>query len=451
MGVTAVHTKTTVARWPSRPLDTVRRRGRTLTAWGLTQALPKVALRRAAAAGDLAATLTTDPRVRLNPFDTYEQLRAKGPVVRGRLVWGSVEHAVCDEVLRSSAFGVTASARFLPERLNRVLERVTDHEAPGPIDPPSLLAVDPPLHTRYRRLVSRSFTARAVAAHTARIEQTADELLDAIGDTDTFDLVDRYAALLPVTVIADIIGVPNSMRDQFLDWGNAAALTLDPGLSWSQYRRAESGVRQLHEWLDVHLERLRRDPGDDVISQVLCLEGDDALTPVEVRALALLLLGAGFETTVNLIGNAVGQLFDNPDQRELVAADPSLWPNVVEETLRFDSPVQLTGRIANESVEVAGTVLQPGSAIMLLLGGANRDPKVFEDPQRFDVTRSNAGAHLAFSAGAHYCLGAGLARLEATVALRKLFERFPDLGPAGPRERRDMRVLRGYEHLPVRL
>jgi cytochrome P450 len=179
------------------------------------------------------------------------------------------------------------------------------------------------------------------------------------------------------------------------------------------------------------------------------LEGEDRLTDVELHATGLLVLAAGFETTVNLIGNAVHQLGRHPDQLALLQEDPTLWPNAVEEVLRYDSPVQLTLRIANRDTEVAGFPLRRDEAVLTLLGGANRDPAVFDEPARFDVRRENASAHLAFSSGIHFCLGAGLARMEATVALRALYERFPDLTPVGLPTRRGTRVLRGYEHLPV--
>jgi cytochrome P450 len=227
-------------------------------------------------------------------------------------------------------------------------------------------------------------------------------------------------------------------------------VTLDPGLSWRQFRRAEVALREMHTWFRGHVERLRADPGDDLISQLILLDGPDRLDPVELHQVGLLVLAAGFETTVNLIGNAVAMLDAHPDQLRWLQENPDGWGNAVDEVLRHQSPVQLTLRIALRRTEVAGKVFEPGHGILLYLGGANRDPAVFTDPASFDVTRANADQHLAFSAGVHFCLGASLARLEAAVALRALYERYPDLHVAGRPQRRGTRVLRGFERLPVR-
>jgi cytochrome P450 len=175
------------------------------------------------------------------------------------------------------------------------------------------------------------------------------------------------------------------------------------------------------------------------------------LTETELRATAALVVGAGFETTVNLIGNGAALLFAHPDQRRLLAEDPSLWPNAVDEVLRVDPPVQRTGRRARRSTTVHGVPVAEGEWLVLLLAAANRDPRVFPDPHTFDVTRANARDHVAFSSGIHFCLGAALARMEGEVALQALFERFPDLGPAGSGRRRDTVILRGHESLPVTL
>jgi cytochrome P450 len=188
-----------------------------------------------------------------------------------------------------------------------------------------------------------------------------------------------------------------------------------------------------------------------VIRSADALPEGERPSPVELRMIALLVLGAGFETTVNLISNAVARLDEHPDQRDRCLADPALWDNAVEEVLRHDSPVQLTGRTAVRDTSVAGVDLPAGTTVLLLLGGANRDPAVFEDPDRLDVTRPNAAEHLAFSLGAHFCLGAQLARLEARVALRELYARYPRLRVAGTPVRKQTQVLRGYEHLPVEL
>jgi cytochrome P450 len=425
----------------------------TLRRWAVQHVGPQLALRRAARQGQLAARLAVDRSLWGDPFDVYERMRARGPLNTGELIYSSASHAVVDEVLRSPAFGVgIAAAEQLSPLARRLMRSSVDPWAAGPIEPPSLLAIDPPDHTRLRRLVSKVFTARAVAELEPRIVVTAEELLDEMERRGAVDLVESYAAPLPIRVIAEILGVPAEMAPKVLEWGNAAATTLDPAITYRQHRRADRALRDIHRWLAGHLERLRRDPGEDLLSRLVVLVDDgETLTDLELRATALLLIGAGFETTVNLIGNGAVQLLDHPEQLALLRADPSLWSNAVEEVLRYDSPVQVTVRIAARDTEVCGHAVPAGRFVSLMLGGANRDPEVFDDPQRFDVTRANAGEHLAFSAGIHYCLGASLARLEGEVALRMLFERFPDLHLDGRPVRRQMRVLRGYEHLPMRL
>jgi hypothetical protein len=209
-------------------------------------------------------------------------------------------------------------------------------------------------------------------------------------------------------------------------------------------------VRHAGVLLDEHIADLRRAPGDDLLSELVQISEDgDRLTDQELRVNTLLLLGAGFETTVNLIGNAVALLLQHPDQLAELRFDPAGWPNAVDEVLRYDSPVQVTVRVAREDTELAGQPMKAGQALVLMLGAANRDPAVFTDPDRFDVTRPEARLHLAFSAGIHYCLGAQLARLEASIALQALFERFPDLATAAPPTRRRTRVLHGFEKFPV--
>ncbi|WP_187271865.1 cytochrome P450 [Aeromicrobium terrae] len=424
---------------------------RSWTTWFLGHGVGEGFLRLAMRRGDPIARLLADASLNADPFDEYERVRAAGPVKRTKLMSGTVSHAVASEVLRSPTFGVGGGHGELPPFTRRVLSKVMDPDAMGPMDPPSLLAVDPPAHGRYRRLVSREFTARSVTALEQRITEIAEGLLDemARGGASQWDVVEAYASRLPVVVIADLLGVPERWQADILVWGNDAAMLLEPLLGWRNYRTAEKAVRRLNVWFDQHIENLRRDPGTDLLSRLATTSDEERLDQHELRALGLLVLGAGFETTVNLIGNGVVQLDRHRDQLELLREKPELWPNAVEEVLRHDSPVQMTLRSAYDDVEVQGQALTKGEPVVVFLGGANRDPAVFTDPQVFDVARENASDHLAFSSGAHYCLGAGLARLEGTIALRTLFERYPDLQVSGPTERRATRVLRGYEHVPV--
>ncbi|HEU0128168.1 MAG TPA: cytochrome P450, partial [Pseudonocardiaceae bacterium] len=407
----------------------------------------------------LGSRLMVDPVIRDDPFPYYDQLRGQDRIVRSGLALLSAHHEVCLAVLRSPDFGQMRLDR-LPGVL-RLAMKIGGRPVLGPIEPPSMLAVDPPDHTRYRKLVTRAFSARAVAALRSRVEDIAEELLDEITRSTpksrpdageaTVDLVERYASLLPATVIAEILGAPVAMRRQFLEWGAGAALSLEVGLSYRDFRRAEHDLAALHRWMLNHFAEIRHAPRDDVLSALVTAHDDGGqLTLDELSSIAMLLLAAGFETTVNLLGNGAVLLLRHPDQLEVLRAQPKRWAGAVEEILRYESPVQRTGRVALHDTEVAGRRMSAGSLIILLLGGANRDPAVFTDPNRFDVQRPEAGENLAFSSGIHYCIGAALARLEGEVGLQALFRRFPDLSLTGPPHRRPTRVLRGYDMIPVR-
>lgn len=421
--------------------------------WAARHGLARTVLRRSARKGHLDAQLMTDEKFRDDPFPSYEQIRAKGPMYAGPLARTTADHALCTAVLRSDAFGVGVDRDRLPRVARAVLHVASRTKTMSPIDPPSLLAIDPPDHTRLRRLVTRVFTARAIEALRGRTEQIADTLLDDLASRDPdvpTDLVEHYNSLLPVTVIAEILGVPEDMRTQFLQWGEGASVSLDLGISYRAFVNAEHDVVALDSWMREHFARLRREPGDDLLSGLVrASDEDELLDEDELSATAMLLLGAGFETTVNLLGNGVEQLLRHPQELAALREDPSLWANAVEEVLRYDSPVQRTARFATIDTEVGGMRIPAGGVVVTILGGANRDPAVFTDPHRFDVRRANARDHLSFSSGVHYCLGAALARMEGEIGLRRLFERFPDLALAGPPHRRPTRVLRGYDSMPV--
>jgi cytochrome P450 len=266
------------------------------------------------------------------------------------------------------------------------------------------------------------------------------------------DIVAEYANLLPVAVIAEILGVPDDMHAQFLAWGHGAAPILDFGLSHREYAAVNRSLKAMSGWFDEHFANLRRSPGDDILSQLVNADPDERLTDLELRATALLLLGAGFETTVNLLGSGIAVIAADDKARVRLAAEPELWPQAVEELLRLESPVQITGRLAIADTEIDGVEIASGTAFMCLVGGANRDPAVFDNPAVFDLDRPNSRDHVAFSAGIHYCLGANLAKMEGQSGLRLLFERFPDLVVVpGSGRRRGLQGLRGYESLVVDL
>jgi cytochrome P450 len=425
---------------------------KTTLRWAMQHGVVRIAASRAARQGDLHALFMRDDRYRPNPFPFYEAVRRRGRIVRGKLVSVTVSYDVITAVLRSDDWRAGPDEDVMPAPIRRLARWSRDPRALGPVDPPSMLVVEPPDHTRYRKLVSKVFTPRAVEALRPQIQAVADGLLDELADRDEFDLVSSYAERLPVAVISQILGVPPADHARVLRLGHLAAPSLDVGLSYREFRVVDGAIREFQDWLGVHIDRLRDNPGDDLMSQLVQLEdGGERLDQVELKATAGLVLAAGFETTVNLLGSAVALLLEHRDQLELVQKDATLWPGVVDETLRMEGPVQMTGRFATRHTTVDGERFAPGSVLVTYLGGANRDPEVFENPALFDIRRPNARDHLSFSGGRHFCLGAALARLEGEVGLRALFDRFPDLELRPGAVRRSTRVLRGWQTLPVRL
>ncbi|UGU03359.1 cytochrome P450 [Mycobacterium intracellulare] len=416
--------------------------------WAAMHGVPRAYFAVQARRGDPLARLlrsgTADDRYAL-----MEQIRARGRVVRSPYVWASVDHAVCRQILRDKRFGVTAPSEMeLPRPLKALIAK-TDPGVANPVEPPAMVIVNPPDHTRYRQLVAQSFTPRAIDSLDIRVAEVTMELIERIAATPQPDLIADFAMQLPVAIIAEILGLPPDSYPRMLGWGRSGSPLLDIGIDWKTYRDAIDGLRGADDYLLEHLHRLRAGQKSD--NPFGRMAADGSLTDRELTANAALIVGAGFETTVNLIGNGIVLLLQRPEQLALLHDNPDLWPSAVEEILRFASPVQMTARTPNCDVEIAGAHIASGDMVGLFLGGANRDPKVFTDPTTFDITRANARDHLAFASGIHACLGAALARIEGTTALRALFESFPDLRLTAPPQPRGLINLHGYTRLPAQL
>jgi len=388
------------------------------------------------------------PESKADPYPMYEELRPGDPVRSGLGAWVTVSHATAEAVLRDRRFSPspTHMRRYKPPSY-------PPGDPRADLPAADLLTMDPPDHTRIRRLVSGAFTPKAIAALEPWIREVAAGLLDQAGSSD-FDLIDALAFPMPIAVICHLLGVPAEDQAKFRAWGHDVAATLEPqaaGAALSQSRAAEVA---LTGYLRDLVSKRRADPDDSLLSDLIAAEEDgERLTHAELVAVALLLLVAGFETTVNLIGNGTVALLTAPDGRpqwDRLRHDPALVPAAVEELLRYDSPVQMTSRNATQDVELGGTLIRQGTPVVVAIGGANRDPAVFDEPARLLIDRPNAGRHLSFSLGIHHCLGAALARLEGRIAIEELTSRYPALALAGTPVRRPLLVLRGFESVPVR-
>lgn len=363
-----------------------------------------------------------DPATRPNPYPVFATLRDAGPfsLLDGDLTVTG-EHARCSAMLRDPSL---SSERWRSRMARR---RGLDE---GERRPASFLSLDPPDHTRLRRLVSKAFTPKVIAALEPRVRAVVDELFAAFAGSGRVDIVPALAYPLPVRIICELLGVPDSEHASFEDWSRRLVRGLDPALAVTDPAEAESILTAQQElsayFVDLIARRRAEADGDDLLSRLVRIEEQgDQLSGDELVATCILLLVAGHETTANLIANGVVALLRNPDQLAALRADPGLVGGAVDEVLRYDPPVQLTTRMAQEPLTVGDVEVPPEGMVLMLLAAANRDPAVFDDPDRFDITR-DARAHLSFAAGAHFCLGAGLARLEASVALSAFATRLAD-------------------------
>jgi cytochrome P450 len=386
-----------------------------------------------------------EPGIIADPYPLYARWRTERPVARPReRLYVLSRLADCEAVLADPAFGRT-------EEDDVPLARRAAAVSMDGVNARSLLRLNPPDHTRLRRLVSRAFTPARVRELAPRIEElTAGLLNGAFDSAEPFDLIGGLALPLPVAVISELLGIPVDDRPRLVGWSDALARALDPGFLIPEEHRARQREARLEfaDYLRDLLPSRRRSPGGDLISALIGVHDadDGTLSEDELIGLCMLLLIAGHETTRSLIGSAVLALLRHPAELAALSADPSLVGQAVEETLRYDPPVQLLTRFARDATSVAGQPVAAGSFTLMLVGAANRDPAAGADPDLFSVRRETR-RHLAFGHGIHFCLGAPLARLEAAIALGQLLPLLPQLRIAGEPEWKPNMVLRGLEHL----
>lgn len=397
----------------------------------------------------MAQSPLLSPEIFANPYPIYRQLRSFDPVhwEPSFNSWIITSYADVLSVLRDPRFGAERSPSIeqltewgIPETypLFQMLHRM-------------MLMQDPPNHTRLRGLVNKAFTPRVVEGMRSRIQQLVDELLDKVEPAGRMDVIRDLAVPLPTVVIAIMLGVPHEDRDQLKKWSSDFAVFIGAfSIPADELMRIQQSMAEFMEYFRGKIAEARKNPKDDLLSAMAHAEEQgDMLSEDELLANCVLLLAAGHETTTNLIGNGTLALLRNPDQKEKLQADPSLIVSAVEELLRYDSPVQLTGRVTKEEVELGGKRIGKGQEALVIMGAANRDPERFPDPDRLDITRQD-NRHLSFGQGPHFCLGAPLARLEGQIAISTLLRRMPNLRLETEELRwQQTQALHGLKALPV--
>jgi cytochrome P450 len=391
------------------------------------------------------------PDVRRNPYPTWRRLRETAPLVRIRLFggWATGRYAEAERVLREPCFSTDRSAVPMVAAMRRATRDAPDLRS---LFDENLLMIDGARHARLRGLVGKAFTPRRVELLRARTEAIVEELLDQAAARGSMDVVRDLARPLPGIVIGELLGTPARDRDTLLRWSEQLAELLDPLSGRDGIEPPRRATTAAAAYFRTLLAERRASPRDDLLSAMLAAElNGESLSEGELIALCTLILAAGHETTVNLIGSAAVLLLRHPDERKRLQDDLGLLPSAVEECLRFEPPVQLTDRAVVEPCELGGVSLRPGTIVAVVIAAANRDPERFTDPDRFDVSRSGE-RHLSFGLGSHFCLGAALARLETELALGGLLRRFPDFsGRSDATQWRRSAVLRGPIAVPIEL
>ncbi|CAN5240513.1 cytochrome P450 [soil metagenome] len=400
--------------------------------------------------------LLATPEGRRDPYPRYAQLREQWPVHRLVLdvpgssvgTWVLTRFDHCQSVLRHPHVGKDFASM---QRRWGIDEGELAAQQAFSSERPSMLFSDPPDHNRLRGLVSKAFTPRTVEALRPHIVRLADEVLDTLG-TGEVDVMAALAFPLPVSVIGEMLGVPRADRPQFQRLVRASAAALEPFVSAESLASANEATLEMEEYFRHLVAERRKAPTDDLLSKLIAAEdGGDQLSTQELLSTAILLFAAGFETTTNLIGNGLLALLRHPGELDRLRQDPFLLPSAVEELLRYDSPVQVNGRIAGDDIEIDGHAFPAGATLLVLQGAANRDPRRFPDADRLDIGRAD-GASMSFGTGIHFCLGAALARVEGQVVFGRLLERYRSIELLDDNPRyRDSITLRGLAALPVSL
>jgi cytochrome P450 len=386
------------------------------------------------------------PEFHANPYPFYHSLRAADPVHRTPMgLWVLTRYDDVVAVMRDPRFG--------REGFDQILADVYGEDTTSASRARSMLFRDPPDHTRLRGLVSQAFTPRVIERMRRHIQDIVDRLLDRVQPTNAMDVIEDLAYPLPVTVICEMLGVPTEAHAGIRQWSADLARSLDAiGMPTDDevVKRGRTARRAILDYFRGLIPERRQSPRDDLLSLLIAAEDQgDKLTEGELLITCNLLFVAGHETTVNLIGNGLLALLNHPAELAKLRADPTLLAGAVEELLRYDSPVQRTGRITNTDVELDGRKIPKGSFVVTAIGAANRDPAHFPDPDRLDITRRD-NRHVAFGFGIHFCLGAPLARLEGQIAIGTLLRRMPGLRLAtSTLEWRESSTLRGLKRLPV--
>jgi cytochrome P450 len=370
-----------------------------------------------------------------DPYPTYARLHEEGPIhfveVAGKwAVWSIFSHAECASIAKDTRLSAKRAQQML---LPLPLSRQAEFSELSRMLSLWLIFMDPPEHTRLRKLLNKGFSAAAVEALRPQVQAIVEQILSPLKRGSEVDLMHELANPMPVQIILEMLGIPQELGDTFVEWSRAiAAFRGNPNRTVEEARAAQDALVQLTEFFRKTVEERRRNKENDLISLLIDIEEEgEVLTVEELYAQCIALLFAGHETTRNLIGNGMYTLLKNPEQTADLRAKPEMIRSAVEELLRYESPVQFTARVLKEDMEICGQEIRKGWTVQCMLGAANRDPKQFKEPDQLDLKRLN-NQHLAFGAGLHACIGAQLARLEGQVAILNLVQRFPNMKLTGP-------------------